>query len=147
MTIKHIIIYIMDIKNITYCIWDDVTCFARKRRHRHRTKQAAESFLYRQAMPSEIPRQNWPGQRHDHLGERMICQAGKMCTACHCTSASRHIFSWHRSDQSSKNPEPAYHPTLKDSIIGGLSCAPKCTEEHRSAHEAPRHTGKMIKTY
>ena len=74
MTIMHII-DLIDVKNITYCIWDDVTCFAWKRRHLNRTKQAVESFFYPQAMRSEIPRQNWPGQRHDHLGERMICQA------------------------------------------------------------------------
>jgi hypothetical protein len=69
--IMHIIVK----KIITYCILDDVTCFARKRRHQHRIKQAVESFLYLQDMSLEIPCQNWPGQRHDHLGERLMSQA------------------------------------------------------------------------
>ena len=110
------IMHIIAIKKSTYCIWDDVTCFARKRRHQHRTKRAVESFLYPQDMPPEIPCQNWPGQRHVYLGERFLCQAWKLCTACHCTSTSRQIFSWHQSDQSSKNPEPDFHLTLKDSV-------------------------------
>ena len=74
--IMHLI-DIMGIKNITYCIWDDVTCSVQKRRHPHRTKQVEENFQYPQDMLLETPFLNLRYQMHVHAGQILMFQAGK----------------------------------------------------------------------
>ncbi len=50
-----------------------MTSFDWKMRRQHRKKQAVESYLYPQDMLPEIPCQNGPCQRRDHLSERGWC--------------------------------------------------------------------------